>query len=55
MTYITTTRPAAPSIIGPFSHWPRRKTSKRRMAVVAGGVASVGVFLHCVAPMLMMA
>lgn len=55
MTYINNTRPADSSIIGPFSHWPRRPMPRRRMAFIAGGAASVGVFLHCIAPMLIIA
>lgn len=55
MTAITTPRLTDPIVIGPFSHWPRRTQPLARVALFAGGVAGIGVFLHCVTPLLIAA
>lgn len=56
MNTISDARRIDPTFIGPYSNWPRRGAaltrSPRRLALLAGGTASLGVFLHCVAPML---
>ena len=45
--------PAADTIIGPYSHWPRPKRKPRRKVVLySGGVLSAAIFAHCVLPMI---
>ncbi len=52
MTFINDTRPSKPAIIGPYSVWPRRRLRRRPALFAAGGAASVGIFLHCILPIL---
>lgn len=52
MTLIAETRLSNSSVIGPYSPWPRRRVPHRRIALITGGAATAGLFLHCVAPML---
>lgn len=54
MTTLTaTTAQSAAPIIGPLSAWPRKtRRLDRRFALLACGAGGIGVFLHCVAPML---
>jgi len=43
----------AADVIGPYSAWPQRKSPRfMRPAVYAGSVGLLGVFFHCVAPLI---
>lgn len=39
-------------VIGPYSHWPRRRASARAKLAVAAAVAGSAAFVHCIVPML---
>ena len=42
------------NIQGPYSAWPRRRftISKLRATIYTSVIASAGVFVHCVVPMI---
>ena len=51
MTYFSETHPSKSEVFGAYSPWPRRTPKPRRqMAWVVSSVAVVGVFFHCVLP-----
>ncbi len=47
------TRKTAIDIIGPYSDWPKRKFRHfKRPVVYSGGIGLLGVFFHCVVPLI---
>ncbi len=54
MTKTIDTHLTDPTIIGPYSPWPRPTRKRRAVALIAGSVAGLGVFIHCVVPLLML-
>ncbi len=44
--------PPNPTVFGPYCPLPRRPKPRRPILLAAGGIAGVGVFLHCIAPLI---
>lgn len=52
MTFMTDTHPPKATIIGEYSLWPQKPAPRRRIALFAGAAGTLGVFVHCVLPMM---